>query len=284
MSMSINSNAAALSVLKSMNATNNKMNSTLEQLSTGYRINSASDDAAGFSISSKLIAQLSSLGAAQKNTAAATSMVKMADAGAKEIQTMVERLKVIATTAASASSGTALAPLEAERVKLEGQITKIAQGTTYNGVKLLDGTGGASTFQVGATNNAYDQITASFNNAYDATTLGLGVAAGVVGTATPGTFATQADAQAYIAKIDTALNTIITNRADLGSTVNMLGYVSSNIGSSMEQLSASISAIKDADTAALSADLAKGKIQQQIQTSMLAQANQQAQNILGLFR
>ena len=211
-------------------------------------------------------------------------MVKMADNGAAEIQKMVERLKVIATTAASANNNTELAPLEAERVKLEGQITKMAQGLSYNGVKLLDGTGGVSTFQVGTTAQAYDQVTAAFNSAYDATTLGLGTAAGTVGTATPGTFATQADAQAYIAKVDTALNTVITQRADLGATVNVLGYVNTNIGTTMEQLTSSISSIKDANMAQESANLAKQQVLQQAQMAMLSQANNSSKSMLSLFR
>jgi len=284
MALSINTNAAAISVLKNINSTNNDMNKTMERLSTGFRINNASDDAAGFAISSKLSAQLSALGAAQQNATQASAMVKMADNGADEIQTMVERLKVLATTAASANNNTELAPLEAERVKLEGQITKMAQGLSYNGVKLLDGTGGVATFQVGATNNAYDQVTAAFNSAYDATTLGLGAAAGTIGTTAAGTFATQGDAQTYIATIDTALNTVITQRADLGATVNVLGHIDANISTSIEQLSASISSIRDADMAQESADLAKHQVLQQAQMAMLGQANSQAQNILSLFR
>jgi len=286
--ISINNNIAAMAVLNNIDKTSNQMNKTLEQLSSGYRINNASDGAAEYAIVSKLIAQKGSLGAAQNNTAQATAMVKMADGAATQIQTMVERLKTLATTAASANTASELAPLEAERVKLETQITNIAQSITYNGKKLLDGTGGASTFQVGANNTAADQVTVAFNNAYDSTTLGLGVAqapivAGVM-TATAGTFATQTDAQAYMATLDTALNTVIQQRADLGSTVNVLGFVSSNLSTSISQLGQSISSIRDADMAKLTSDKAKFQVMQQAQMSMLVQSNQSAKNLMTLFR
>jgi len=291
---SLNTNMAALSVLTNINKTDSMMSKTLQQLSTGFRINGASDGASEFAISSKLEAQKGALGAASSNAAQGSAMVKMAEGGAKQIQVMLERLKVLATTASSASSATALAPLDAERVKLEDQITKIAQGLTYNGVKLLDGTGGVASFQTGVSNAAFDKTTVAFNNAYDATSLGLGKVAtaavagvgGGAGTAasTTGTFATTTDAQAYMATIDAALSTVIANRADLGSTINVLKYVSNNIATSIEQLSSSISTIKDADVAALTAKKAKYQVQQQAQLAMLVQANSSQQNLLTLFR
>lgn len=241
--------------------------------------------ASEFAIMSKLTAQKSSLGAAKQNVAAGIAMTKMADSGAGQIQTMIERLKVLATTAASATSSTELAPLEAERVKLEAQITKTAQGLNYNGVKLLDGTGGVQNIQSGTGTAAFDQTTIALNNAYDATTLGLGAAqSATIGTAAAGTFSTQADAQAYITTIDAALSKVITQRADLGSTVNVLNYANNNITTGIEQLTASVSAIRDADIAALTAQKAKLQVQQQAQMSMLVQANQNQQALLSLFR
>jgi len=289
--LTVQSNMAAMSALNALNTNSNNQNVTMQRLSTGFRINSASDDAAGFAISSKLIAQKTALSAASSNALQATSMVKMADSAQNEIQNMLVRLKTLATQASSANNSTALSKLDAERVALETQITKMAQSANYNGVKLLDGTSGIQTFQVGASSNSYDQITANFSKDLTATGLGLGAAAatfpavaGAAGAVATSDFGSQTNAQAYIAKIDAAINTVSSNRAEMGATVNSLSYVTSNLATTIEQTSAAISTIKDADMANQMAQLTKQKILSQVGISMLAQANQSQQSILSLFR
>jgi len=274
--LSVQTNNAAVTVLKNLNIATGIQNKAMERLSSGYRINSASDDAAGFAIASKLSAQGSALKAASQNASQATAMVKMADSGINEIQNIAVRLKTLATQASSSNNATQLLTLDAERVALEGQLTKLAQGSNYNGVKLLDGTAGVQTFQVGSTAAAYDQVTA--NMATDYTAIGLGL--GGVGA----DFTTAANAKSYIATIDAAISSITTGRADLGATANSLGYVNANLATSIEQIASSVSTIKDADMAAEMAQFTKGKILTQASTSMLAQANQASQQILSLFR
>ncbi|PJA34365.1 MAG: flagellar protein, partial [Zetaproteobacteria bacterium CG_4_9_14_3_um_filter_53_7] len=139
MALTVQTNNAAMTALKNLNTNSANMNDSLNRLSSGFRINNAADDASGFAVSSKLDAQSSRLKAASQNATQATAMVKMADAGINEIQNMVSRVQVLATQAASANNAGELTKLDAERVKLEAQIDKIANSTNYNGVNLLNG-------------------------------------------------------------------------------------------------------------------------------------------------
>jgi len=370
--ISVQTNNAAITALKHLNVNNSEMNKSLERLSSGFRINSAADDAAGYAISSKLSGQLGRLGAASQNALQASSMVKMADAGINEIQNMVTRIQTLATQAASANNSQELSKLDAERVKLEGAINKIAASTNYNGVSLLNGTAGATAsigtgatgvaaaptvqgagatgvnhaytltntltagvntlvlsdtkagtsqtikvgtpsvgttatasfdnlgitfaidanvatftaqavtvtagasqdFQVGADNNANNRVSIKLSNDYSSSGLGLGT----------GDLLTAAKAQTYINTSKSALDKLITNRADLGATQNQLSYISANLATGIEQATASVSSIKDANMAAEMANFTKSKILVQAGTSMLAQANQASKNILSLFR
>jgi len=161
MSLSIQTNLGALSAMKQMNINNNAMNTSLNRLSSGFRINTAADDAAGYAISAKMQGSLGVFQAAGQNALQATAMVKTADAGANEIENMLRRLQVLATQASSANNASDLNKLDAERIKLESAITKIAGGTEYNGIKLLNGTassaGGSSTIVKSASANYASQ-------------------------------------------------------------------------------------------------------------------------------
>ncbi len=386
MALTVQTNNAANTALKHLNTNNLQMNKALERLSSGFRINSAADDAAGFAVSSKLDAQAGRLKAAATNVAQAQAMVKTADAGVNEIQNMVTRLQVLATQAQSANNDGERNRLDGERSKLESAIDKIAGSTKYNGVSLLNGTAGvtvssnsftsaeglqavtldgaaasatfsvylqeasataagtfgagdkitvsdgtttqtvtvsalatglgtvdlnfgdlgvkltvnsaltgqttnaaaatttaigtvvtssaaANTFQVGADNNANNRLSVAFNNNYNTTGLSLS-----------GDITTVANARTYADLLTTALTTIVSNRSTLGSTQNQLGYVGANLATSVEQISAAVSTIRDADMAAEMANFTKSKILVQAGTAMLAQANQASQNVLTLFR
>lgn len=501
MALSVQTNTAAMTALKHLNANNSAMNSSLERLSSGFRINNAADDASGFAVSSKLNAQTERLKAASQNATQAQAMVKMADAGVNEIQNMVTRIQTLAVQASSANAAGELNKLDAERIKLESAIDKIANSTNFNGVNLLNGQGasgtgqftstfanggavanvatasvtsasnstlngsygigtdasggvfltqggtatvvsttaafaanstvsltaldgakvditfgsiaptislsgtgaagaatnaglvtvsgqekytavvdattadtfdanaatisasvissaavatytlqstgtvtaagalqisvldggstvvgthtfasgtaanqdvtltngdvinvayngtatvvsgattevglgslltnssaaGTSTFQVGADNDANNQVTINLTNSYTSTALGLG----------GGDLLTQSNAQAYIDTAKAALNTVVQNRADLGSTQNQVAFVQANLATSIEQATASVSSIRDADMAQEMAMFTKNQILTQASTSMLAQANQAAQNVMTLFR
>jgi flagellin len=493
MALVVQTNTAAITALKHLNTNSANMNKSLERLSSGFRINNAADDAAGFAISSKLSAQTERLKAASNNATQAQAMVKMADAGINEIQNMVTRIQVLATQAASANNTAESGKLDAERLKLENAIDKIAKSTNYNGVHLLDGTGGGgsaftTTFTQGTSNTGVSSATVttasttnlnatyqldslangnvtiidnrtgagtatdftvqfqanstvsvnlddgskiditfgaapsgtasttastsgavavtgqanfaalaagdagaalassttvtgiaasvvsstgtsenyvlSFANAtgivtvksganiigtsagfsstvasnqtltladgdqikitYDGTAFnGTGFVDGNVGTLTTGSNSSatqvfqvgagtttadqvsvnlsnsytssalglgsggllnQTSALLYLDKAVIAMNTVITNRADLGATQNQLGFVNANLATSIEQGQAAVSSIRDADMAAEMANFTKNKVLVQATTAMLAQANQTAQNVLTLFR
>jgi len=489
MALVVQTNTAAITALKHLNTNSANMNKSLERLSSGFRINNAADDAAGFAISSKLSAQTERLKAASNNATQAQAMVKMADAGINEIQNMVTRIQVLATQASSANNTAEGAKLDAERIKLESAIDKIAQSTNYNGVNLLDGTGGGGSsftttftqgtlntgvanaavttssttnlnatyqlnadasgnvtivntagsgtaanftvqfqanstvsaqlddgskiditfgaapsgtasaaagtsgsvavtgqanfsaagatgtadagaalgitasvvsstgtsenytlnfaatgvvtvtdeagktigtssafgsgvasnqditladgdvinvaydgaatfggagttagtagvlttgsnssatqvFQVGAGTTSADQVSVNLSNSYTASALGLG----------SGSLLNQTSALSYMDKAAAAMDIVITNRADLGATQNQLGFVNANLATSIEQGQAAVSSIRDADMAAEMANFTKNRVLVQATTSMLAQANQSAQNVLTLFR
>ncbi len=145
MALTVQTNVGAISALKNLNINALSMNRSLERLSSGFRINSAADDAAGYAVSTKLNGQRGKLEAASQNALQATAMVKMADAGVNEIENMVRRMQALATQAASDTiSSTERSKLEAERAKLEGQIDNIATSTNYNGTSLIDGASGIS--------------------------------------------------------------------------------------------------------------------------------------------
>jgi len=131
-----------------------------------------------------------------------------------------------------------------------------------------------TSFQVGADNNSTNQVSVNLTNKYTSASLGLGT----------GDLTTQANAQTYMTTAKSALNTVVAQRADLGATQNQISFVQANLASSIEQTTASVSAIRDTDMAAQMADFTKNKILSQVSTSMLAQANQAAQNVMSLFR
>jgi len=282
MALTVQTNLASMAVLRHLGGNNDMMTRALERLSSGFRINSAADDAAGYAISSKLDAEKGRLNAASQNAAQATAMVKMADAAVNEIQSMVSRIQVLATQAASGNNSQDLAKLESERVKLEAQIDKIAHGSNYNGIDLLGGAGGTSgasmTIQVGSANSANDQVALDLTNAYDTSTNGLSLSGSTA------VFTSQTASQTYITTATTALSTLTSQRADLGATVNQLSHVSRALSSSIEQLSASVSTIRDANMAQEMSNFTKNQVLVQTGTAMLAQANRTTQSVLALFR
>jgi len=275
--LTVQTNTAAITALKNINTNSINMNKSLNRLSSGFRVNSAADDAAGYDVSSKLSGVVAKLKAASLNATQAQAMVKTADAGINEIQNMVVRLQSLAIQGASANNSTEIAKLKEEAIKLESAIDKIAAGTTYNTANLLKG-GSNSTFQVGSTNNTNDQVKVDFSNDYDTSATGLDI------TAASTAFTSSSSAQSFITKVTTALDTLVTNRAKLGAASNELGFINANLATSIEQSQAAVSSIKDADMAAEMANFTKNKILTQAGTAMLAQANQTAQNVLTLFR
>ena len=293
----INTNTAATLTANALTKNERAMSQTMERLSTGSRINSASDDAAGLAISSKMTSQINGLNMAVRNANDGISMVQTADGALVEVANMLQRMRELAVQAASdTNTATDRDSLDLEFEALTDEIDRIGETTQFNGTLLLDGSLGAITFQVGA--NASQTIGVTFGSVDTDTgegnALGLMNALDTVGLGN-GTDDTNKDldfsdlqdktnASLAITRVDNAITQLNEHRATLGATINRLEYAADNLANVSQNASASRSRILDADYAAETTELARTQIIQQAGTAMLSQANQQAQSVLALLK
>ena len=293
----INTNTAATLTANALTKNERAMSQTMERLSTGSRINSASDDAAGLAISSKMTSQINGLNMAVRNANDGISMVQTADGALVEVANMLQRMRELAVQAASdTNTATDRDSLDLEFEALTDEIDRIGETTQFNGTLLLDGSLGAITFQVGA--NASQTIGVTFGSVDTDTgegnALGLMNALDTVGLGN-GTDDTDKDldfsdlqdktnASLAITRVDNAITQLNEHRATLGATINRLEYAADNLANVSQNASASRSRILDADYAAETTELARTQIIQQAGTAMLSQANQQAQSVLALLK
>ena len=298
----INTNVAATITSNALAKNERAMGQAMERLSTGQRINSAADDAAGLAISSKMTSQVRGLDQAVRNGNDAISMIQTADGALIEVSNMLQRMRELAVQAATGTnSPTDKAALQTEFAELRKQIDSIATGTTWNGENVFGqtATSVSKDFQVGA--NAGQQISVTFKNfqtADGSTALTDAQSAFFAlnndGTSTPATSAistinltsiaglTQPENAIYM--VDHALEKLNTERATYGAAINRLEYAVDNLANVSQNTAASRSRILDADYASESTELARTQIIQQASTAMLAQANQQAQSVLALLK
>jgi flagellin len=271
------------------------MSQAMERLSTGQRINSASDDAAGLAVASRMTSQLNGLNMAVRNANDAISLVQTADGALSEVTNMLQRMRELAVQAASGTmSTTDQAALSTEFEALTLGIDAIADNTQWNGTQLLDATSnsGAFAFQVGA--NASQTISVTIR---DFTTDGgsTGVMENLDDTTTTDfedddrdlddmAITSATEATAAITELTHAITRVDTERAVLGSVISRLEYAADNLANASQNTSASRSRILDADYASETTELARTQIIQQAATAMLSQANQQAQSVLALLR
>ena len=293
----INTNTAATLTANALTKNERAMSQAMERLSTGSRINSASDDAAGLAISSKMTSQINGLNMAVRNANDGISMVQTADGALVEVANMLQRMRELAVQAASdTNTATDRDSLDLEFEALTDEIDRIGETTQFNGTLLLDGSLGAITFQVGA--NASQTIGVTFGSVDtdtgEGTALGLMNALDTVGLGN-GTDDTDKDldfsdlqdktnASLAITRVDNAITQLNEHRATLGATINRLEYAADNLANVSQNASASRSRILDADYAAETTELARTQIIQQAGTAMLSQANQQAQSVLALLK
>ena len=269
----INTNINSLHLQGALSKNQRDMTVTMERLSTGLRINRASDDAAGLSISEGMAAQIKGLGAAVKNANDAISMLQTADGGMSGQSSALQRMRELAVLSANDtySSAQKLA-LNSEFTALRDQITTIATSTQWNGVNLLSGSYVSFDFQVGA--NAGDTLTLSITSG---TLSGFGLSAGIA-------ISTYSHASAALTLIDLALSALNTSRSNVGSVINRLSYAVDNLSNAIQNTSESKSKIADTDYATATSDLARQQIIQQAGTAMLAQANQMPSMVLALLK
>jgi flagellin len=297
----INTNTAATITANALTKNERAMNQTMERLSTGQRINSAADDAAGLAISSRMTSQINGLNMAVRNANDAISMIQTADGAMIEVSSMLQRMRELTVQAATGTlSSTDLTALNTEFQQLDDQIDLIATSTEWNGTKILDGSLGSVSFQVGA--NASQSISITLadlntdNGATEASQAAVAVqdlfsgldndvaASGTAGTDLDGLVITGSDHANTLAYLDRAIARVDVQRATMGATINRLEYAADNLANVSQNTSASRSRILDADYAAETTELARTQIIQQAGTAMLSQANQQAQSVLALLK
>ena len=275
----INTNVSALNAQAALAKNGRAMSTAMEQLSTGSRVNSAKDDAAGLAIGTSMTSQIRGLNQAVRNLNDGVNLLQTAEGALTETTNMLQRMRELAVQSASGTySTTQRSYLSVEFNALGSQIDKIASETTWNGYTVLTGTTGGSTtgtfsFQSGQTSGQTIDVAIG---SMALSTLGLTTAAAGISTA--------ASASAAIASIDSAISTVNSQRATIGATVNRMTYAADNMTNISANVSASRSTILDTDYATASTNLSKAQIIQQASTAMLAQANQQPQTVLALLK
>jgi flagellin len=282
----INTNINSLISQNALTRNNRSLSSSMEQLSTGKRINSAADDAAGLAISNKMTAQIRGLNQAVRNANDGISLLQTAEGATTEITSMLQRMRELAVQAANDTyQGSDRSALAAEVAELQNEITRIGNNTEWNGMKLFMaasagsgasaggiGTLGNVRLQLGVDGTETDRIAVQLNK-IDTTTLGVSAIS----------LSTAASASSALATLDIAIGMIDKDRATFGATINRLTYAVDNLTNVAQNSSASRSRILDTDYAKASAELARTQIIQQAATAILAQANQSQQSVLKLL-
>jgi flagellin len=263
----INTNIASLNSQRALNSSQGALNTALQRLSTGLRVNSAKDDAAGIAVGARMDTQVRGMSVAMRNAGDATSLVQTADGALSTVTDVLQRMRELAVQAANPVYGAGeLGNLNTEYQQLSSEITRIATTTKFNNQAVLDADAGAFAFQVGA--NASETLSV--------TTVAV--------TTVAGDLTSTANANTAIGAIDTKLDSINTNRATYGAAMSRLDFAVQNLGTSRENQAAAKSRIMDADFAAETASLTRAQILQQSGVAMLAQANAVPNNVLQLLR
>lgn len=274
----IQTNVSSLNAQRNLTRTNISLGETFQRLSSGFRINSAKDDAAGLQIANQLSSQVRGLTVAIRNASDGLSVAQVAEGAQQEITNILQRMRELALSAANgttADSGTEKQALDAEFQALKDEITRISESTRFGNTNLLNVTGDFSrTLQVGTTNASDDQITITISDIG-----GLNAIDGTIGSIT-----TQTLALGVLATLDADITAIDTNRAALGAIQNRLTSTIANLSNVIENASAARSRLRDADYALETSNLAKNQVLQQAGLSVLSQANAQAQGVLSLLQ
>ena len=275
MSLRINTNVAALNAHRQLSMNDDNLSKSLQRLSSGLRINSAADDAAGLAISQKMEAQTRGLNQASRNAQDGVSVLQTAEGALSTTQSVLQRMRELAVQAANDTLTTSdRSNISTEMGQLSSELDRIATATDFNTKKLLDGTQatGGLTFQIGA--NAGQTINVTIATA---TSTALTLQTGNIDVSSTGSASTT------ITNIDSALTVISTQRAQLGSVMNRLQNTISNLGIQSENISAANSRVRDLDMAAEVVNMSKNQILTQSAQAMLSQANQSSQGVLSLL-
>jgi flagellin len=279
MPMTINTNIISLNAQRNLNGSQSALSTSMQRLSSGLRVNSAKDDAAGLAIAERMNAQVRGMNVAVRNANDGISLGQTADGALASISDSLQRMRELAVQARnSTNSDSDKDSLNLEFSQLSAEIGRVLGGTTFNGKAILGGDAGTLTFQVGANTSVNDSI--------DIATTDM-TADPLITTVTGASIGSTADVTAIatvITDIDAALDDVNSQRAVFGAAQNRFSAVITNLQSSVENQSAARSRIMDADFAAETASMSRAQILQQAGTAMVAQANQLPQQVLKLLQ
>jgi flagellin len=278
MALTVNTNIASLNAQRNLSNSQGTLETSLRRLSSGLRVSSAKDDAAGLFSIQKMTADIRGLNQAVRNAQDGISLGQTGEGAMDQIQSAMQRIREIAVQSSNATVEDRTG-LQAEVDQLTQEISRITATTQFNGTQLLDGTGGTLTFQIGQDGLASNQISVSGVdltglNTYNATLTATGTV----------DVSTAAAASAEIAALDADIDSVSTNRATFGAVQNRFESVVVNLTTYAENLSAARGRIQDADFAAETANLARSQILQQAGVAILAQANTLPQSALSLLQ
>lgn len=279
MSTVINTNVAALGAQRALAKTSNELSTALQRLSSGMRINSAKDDAAGLAIAERLTSQVRGYNQAIRNAGDGISLSQTAEGGIEAITNALQRMRELAVQSANYTNTAAdRTAITSEVNQLKAEINRLAEQTAFNGTVLLDGNfAGGGNFQVGANASEVIQV----GGISDMRTTALGTATLKVSAVS---VATQDDASDALEALDAAITQVTNERAELGASINRFEQTISNLRVTVENVTSARSRIQDADFAAETAALTRLQILQQSGMAVLSQANQIPQGVLALLR
>jgi flagellin len=267
MPMQINSNIVSLNAQRNLSMSQASLATSMQRLSSGLRVNSARDDAAGLAIADRMNAQVRGINVAIRNANDGISLAQTAEGALATVTDALQRMRELAVQAQNGSNGTSdRANLNTEYAALSAEITRIAAQTKFNGTAIVGASAGAQVFQVGP--NGGDTLTIT------TTTV----------TTVAGDLTTTANASTAVGAIDTALDTISTSRASYGAAMSRFSMAIQNLQITGENQQAARGRIMDADFAAETANLSRAQILQQAGSAMVAQANQLPNQVLALLR
>ena len=281
MSATINTNIVSMNAQRATSASQMSLSTAMQRLSSGLRVNSAKDDAAGLAIAERMNAQVRGMNVAIRNANDGISMSQTAEGALSKVGDSLQRMRELAVQARNATnSDSDKNSLNKEFAELQSEITRVLGGTAFNGKKILGADGTTMAFQIGANTSADDTVSVSGENM----TQNADISAVTVSTATIGSTADAAAIASVIDNIDTALDTVNDTRATFGATQSRFEAIIANLQQSVENQSAARSRIMDADFATETANLSRAQILQQAGNAMVAQANQLPQQVLSLLR
>ncbi|EOL9022221.1 flagellin [Cronobacter dublinensis] len=275
----INTNLLSLTTQTNLNKSQSALGTAIERLSSGLRINSAKDDAAGQAIANRMTSQVKGMTQAARNANDGISLVQTAEGNLNEINTNLQRIRELAVQAANDTNGSSdLTSVNTEITQRLAEIDRIAGGANFNGKSLLNGAVSTDLkIQVGAGTSANDTISIGSNALINATS-------GSLSTTLSTTIADNSSAKTVISAADAAIAKIDTARSNMGAIQNRFESTINNLNNSINNLSAAQSRIQDADYATEVSNMSRAQILQQAGTSVLSQANQVPQSMLSLLR